>query len=418
MSSIKCRCVSKYFRDRLESDVSDGSSSAEDSDDSFDMNEFDWSGYSYVPPGVPAMAAPPGPGVPAMAAPPGPGVPAMAAAAVNFTSGENTYSDYDSDEPGDPTMVLSPNAMQSDDVDIDDEFTGVPGAGISAQDTMQGEDINPYDDIDDEFTGVPGAAGVTSRATFSDVQNTGNPPIIEIGDSSSDGDHMDDLDIAANVEDTRDALTLFSSNVENRFGPVRKTYHFNQNDIDAVRVKGWFNEKIIGDAMAQLGNGSDPDIPLGNFTADVYLYRLLQSGGRSPKYTHALQRHVFHNTIRKLIFPVHVRGNHWVLVEVDFDDRSITCYNSSGRDDKVNDSIFRTVYWWIYDSVGIEMNRIVGDCPSQGNNYDCGPCVCLNAAFLSQNIELTKESYGPEHIASFRQFILERMLEATKLAQV
>jgi len=98
---------------------------------------------------------------------------------------------------------------------------------------------------------------------------------------------------------------------------------------------------------------------------------------------------------KKIIVPVHDGGNHWTLIEINFQGKSIEYYDSLGGDGR---KYVIAIFQYIEDEYQKLFNRelpqsntwslITGrrETPQQSNGYDCGVFVCLFAETITRNV--------------------------------
>jgi len=112
---------------------------------------------------------------------------------------------------------------------------------------------------------------------------------------------------------------------------------------------------------------------------------------------------------KKLFIPIHVEDNHWCLVYVCFQQKSIKYYDSmGGRNFKCLKLILKYLMLEHEDKKGeyfhpsgwLLMN--VKNCPQQQNFWDCGVFVCMYAEYLSRDAPL---NFSQRHMDKFRRQI-------------
>lgn len=112
----------------------------------------------------------------------------------------------------------------------------------------------------------------------------------------------------------------------------------------------------------------------------------------------------------KLFIPIHLEeDNHWCLIYVNFNDRSIKYYDSlGGRNFMCLKIILKYLILEFKDKKEDEFNANgwllmnVSKCPKQDNLWDCGVFVCMFAEHLARGAPL---NFSQSDMHKFREQI-------------
>ncbi|CAN0408299.1 unnamed protein product, partial [Pylaiella littoralis] len=171
----------------------------------------------------------------------------------------------------------------------------------------------------------------------------------------------------------------------------------------------WLNSDIVNVYMALLGGRGDPSSTKCLFMSSHFFTKFEDkenvSADHSVKARHDLvktwSRGVDLMRVSKVFVPVNVSRQHWYLIVIDLDEKTVLSLDSLGKDYRASgfdvDWLqeehrskrrgFDRVQW-------TSMRKVV---PGQTNGYDCGVFMCMYAAFLSNDREITfKQSNMPK----------------------
>ena len=95
----------------------------------------------------------------------------------------------------------------------------------------------------------------------------------------------------------------------------------------------------------------------------------------------------------KILMPIHVHGNHWIMLVIFVQEKKIGYYDSMGA---YGENEIATVKKWLRDIAavqGLEFNAdewsvVEGQVPCQTNGVDCGVFACICAYFISEDLPL------------------------------
>jgi len=129
-----------------------------------------------------------------------------------------------------------------------------------------------------------------------------------------------------------------------------------------------------------------------------FFTKLLQGNtydyGRVQRFSrHAYQGNIFNLDI--LLIPIHINGNHWALMEINFPNKKIQYLDSLAT---FNDSYIKHTMHYLKDEHDNKFNlplpdinlwSLVADTqntPKQKNGHDCGVFICLFAEAIAKGI--------------------------------
>ncbi|KAF9513957.1 hypothetical protein BS47DRAFT_1392852 [Hydnum rufescens UP504] len=128
----------------------------------------------------------------------------------------------------------------------------------------------------------------------------------------------------------------------------------NMGDFQKLRTNSWLNDEIINSYVHILQNASPPTV----YIHDTYFFLKLLSPSLSPwhsyppAYKNVIHRPFFVN-MERIIFPVHVHNNHWVVNCVDFKTRTVTFFDSMHSERTKND-VFRGTSHYLQNLAALE----------------------------------------------------------------
>ncbi|VVC25183.1 Hypothetical protein CINCED_3A000641 [Cinara cedri] len=167
----------------------------------------------------------------------------------------------------------------------------------------------------------------------------------------------------------------------------------------------FINDEIINNYMSLIQTRSPDTV----YTFNTFFYLTFSTQGykRVDRWTKKID--IFAK--KKLFIPIHIReDNHWVLVYVDFENKTINYYDSIGNSGydfmKVIVSYLRLEgvhkknMHFCFDKWRL---RNVKDCPQQQNHWDCGVFLCAFAEHLSRNAPL---NFSQDDMINIRRQIL------------
>ena len=110
-----------------------------------------------------------------------------------------------------------------------------------------------------------------------------------------------------------------------------------------------------------------------------------------------------YTTIDRILLPVNINQNHWVLIEVDITGKRISYYDSlKGRLSKARLSYLQAgLYEYLNTDLVIKMKTFFdtwkinsrAECPTQPNGYDCGVYTLFFARLIGSDISLKDNSF-------------------------
>ena len=188
-----------------------------------------------------------------------------------------------------------------------------------------------------------------------------------------------------NIFDVRDQETVAT------VGP----YDLNGSDLKSLMPKEWLNDVVINAYISTLKgvqsikNGSH----LLSTRCDVK--RWFRKSKIEPEGF--------------LLVPINVKGNHWALCIVNFDERLVYYYDSlPGYSDRNYArelaNIIERTYSRLYHRMTIDILRG----PIQTNSYDCGVFVLAMAKYVSEG---KRPNYSQKDMKKFRRKIAKTLLK-------
>lgn len=106
-----------------------------------------------------------------------------------------------------------------------------------------------------------------------------------------------------------------------------------QGELNALKGRNWLNDGVINFYLEML-NDRETKKPIGerSYAMSSFFFNKLSIDPTANGYNFDAVIRWFQNvdmyTIRKFFFPINVTNAHWYFVEIDFDKRQITSYDS------------------------------------------------------------------------------------------
>lgn len=173
---------------------------------------------------------------------------------------------------------------------------------------------------------------------------------------------------------------------------------------DDIRSDLYLNDEVINKYMDLITQRSPDTV----YAFNTFFYLALSDKGYPHVCRWTKKIDIFSK--RKLFIPVHIEDeNHWCLVCVDFQKKSIGYYDSlGGRNFMCLKQILRYLMCEHVDKKGKEfqpggwMLENKKNCPKQRNLWDCGVFVCMFAEYLSRDAPL---NFSQKDMPRFRKQI-------------
>lgn len=171
---------------------------------------------------------------------------------------------------------------------------------------------------------------------------------------------------------------------------VVHNYSLKQHDLDSLDDGEWLNDMvcyivfviILFTILFQVINSymtliMDKFMDVHAFSSFFYT-KLVASGYKAVRDWNSTV-----DVLRKrLLFPVHVNGNHWCLISASFDSHKITLYDSLPDSDNTQCMDVIETYLLLkgdeHKTVSQSWEKVVSSTPQQENYDDCGVFVCMN----------------------------------------
>lgn len=176
----------------------------------------------------------------------------------------------------------------------------------------------------------------------------------------------------------------------------------------------WLNDEVMNIFLKLIKNRlQECNLPQ-TYIASTCLYTKLTAGGYKFERVRRWTRSCHFQQIRRIIVPVLIHGNHWVVAIVDLVQRTVEYYNSLGRFaahgpeqlDADGVCIDRNLMQWIVDVGAVtedevpEFRCLASYAPEQHNNYDCGVFVLYYIFCRTTDIE---PIFSQEDMAQLRR---------------
>lgn len=176
----------------------------------------------------------------------------------------------------------------------------------------------------------------------------------------------------------------------------------------------WLNDEVMNIFLKLIKNRlQECNLPQ-TYIASTCLYTKLTVGGYNFERVRRWTRICNFQQIRRIIVPVLIHGNHWVVTIFDLVQRTVEYYNSLGRWaapgpeqlDADGVCIDRNLMQWIVDVGAVtgdevpEFRRLASYAPEQRNNYDCGVFVLYYVFCRTTDIE---PIFSQEDMAQLRR---------------
>ncbi len=117
--------------------------------------------------------------------------------------------------------------------------------------------------------------------------------------------------------------------------------------------------------------------------------------------------------VNQILIPCNLRDNHWTLVSIRTDLKTILHYDSLGGSTTL---VYDCLNWMqtVHADEGLPFNRIQwtvghGDSPVQTNGFDCGVFLCATALFLRAHLPL---NFTAEQMPRIRQRLASTILSS------
>jgi len=174
------------------------------------------------------------------------------------------------------------------------------------------------------------------------------------------------------------------------------------DDLENDNSHLFLNDEVINKYMDLITERSPKTV----YAFNTFFYLALSDKGYSHVCRWTKKIDIFSKL--KLFIPVHI-DDHWCLVYVNFEKKSIGYYDSlRGRNFKCLKLILKYLMMEHADKKGEEFHPSgwllmnVKNCPQQLNSWDCGVFVCMFAEYLSRDAQL---NFSQKNMNRFRKQI-------------
>ena len=191
-----------------------------------------------------------------------------------------------------------------------------------------------------------------------------------------------------------------------------------QKDLYTLSGSNWLNDEVINFYLSVLL----VERSKGTLHAfSTFFYSRLSEGGYPAVQRWTRRVDLFGGTIRMILFPINLSGNHWVLAAADLDACQVVYYDSlGGRNQVCLDRLLAYLRLEHLDKQGgrpLEGSWTAihaSNTPRQRNGYDCGVFTLavaerITARLLSGNAE--PFDFGQAEMPYFRQRICMEILQ-------
>lgn len=206
---------------------------------------------------------------------------------------------------------------------------------------------------------------------------------------------------------------------------------FQKQDFESLCAGKWVSDQVVNGFfnhfirprethLAQLPRLSRKQWGTTNshFIAGLLQYRSERQGTYNDDIAKRYLKGTNFNELRGILFPWHLHGNHWALIVVDFEEKTMSLLDSLWDNDMCEPTnIMKAIERYIADRrtsyPGLSREPITkwkrtfncdGKIPQQPNGDDCGIYTC----FFADYITLGFNFYGNDHSigATYRRYIL------------
>lgn len=175
-------------------------------------------------------------------------------------------------------------------------------------------------------------------------------------------------------------------------------------DFDVDNSHLYLNDEVINKYMDLITERSPDTV----YAFNTFFYLAFSDKGYAHVSRWTKKIDIFSK--KKLLIPIHVEDdNHWCLVCVDFEKKSIGYYDSlGGRNFKCLKLILKYLMLEHLDKKRKDFHPSgwllinMKNCPQQLNLWDCGVFVCMFAEYLSRDAPL---NFSQKHMTKFRKLI-------------
>lgn len=192
--------------------------------------------------------------------------------------------------------------------------------------------------------------------------------------------------------------------------------------LHTLKPEQWLGDEVINGYMALLtqreflvSSVSRPHIAISSY---FYATIVNELRNRSAIQGHIMAHTRTHMSVRNLapakdifrmatlFIPLHVNGNHWTSIVVDFPNQTITYLDSMGGSGHPHvDRILHFLeleHQAVHKSSLPTWEHVITPTPRQVNNNDCGVYTCF---FANRILQGTSIQVSPESISTFREHI-------------
>ncbi|XP_029341368.1 sentrin-specific protease 1-like [Acyrthosiphon pisum] len=164
---------------------------------------------------------------------------------------------------------------------------------------------------------------------------------------------------------------------------------FKFQEIEEIgNSRRWFTDNDINRYMDLITQRSPDTV----YAFNTFFYTKLCDINNKSVHRWTKQIDIFAKKI--LFIPIHME-NHWCLVCVCFQQKSIQYYDSFGAKNSISmqrilkylEKELRDKKRQYFDRDGWELIN-VNNCPRQTNNWDCGVYICMYAEYISRGAQL------------------------------
>lgn len=195
---------------------------------------------------------------------------------------------------------------------------------------------------------------------------------------------------------------------------------FCRKDLATLCPSRWLNDEVINfyfqliNSRSEKSQGSLPFIHV--FTS--FFYPKMRDRGYEA--VRASTRRLMPSVLSRdmILFPIHL-GSHWCLAVIDFQEKTISYYDSlHGRNEQCLKSLRNWLAMESRDKLQVEFDfagwqeRCCNDIPSQRNGYDCGVFTLVFAEHISRRAAF---SFSQADMVYWRDRISYEILVGTLL---
>lgn len=207
------------------------------------------------------------------------------------------------------------------------------------------------------------------------------------------------------------------------------TENFRDEHLERFKENGLYFNTNIDAYMALLGGSGNPGSAKNLFMETSLITRFLGEENEEFKDRSAKDRHekvrratagldtLGKQGIENIYIPINVNDNHWIMIQVDLNEKEILSMDSLGNSNVTWKS---AVLDWLeaeFKSKSESFDRenwklfTIGS-PQQQNRFDCGVFACMFAAYKSNDLVVTK-AFDQEYIDKMRKAVAWSIMNQT-----